>query len=284
MTRTRTHAALRALRAFMRTCWIVVLITFLFASIHCGDRDPWQWPSAFMLVSSLTVTLFFFVSSRIILATFAIITRRDPYEGSNVPNDGAPCSDASPTRRRFGKSWDAASIIGAALGILLFAILFTPFIARGRSAALHAAVVKSARAANREELYRRLEHADSEERWVALRVLEERGLDEKDRGVFAEIFGNSDLPEEVRRDAGIGLTMFDSPHPANVIEIAASGLDSEDPEMQLSAAWVLSRIAPGAPEYNEPRRRGSRRQEHENNVPRFQQWWKSRQNEEGNGP
>jgi hypothetical protein len=64
-----------------------------------------------------------------------------------------------------------------------------------------------------------------------------------------------------------------------MIELIAPVLDEHDPEIQLSAAWILCEIAPGAPEPFEIYWAGHRptlMEKYNRHVPEVRAWLKSR--------
>jgi hypothetical protein len=92
-------------------------------------------------------------------------------------------------------------------------------------------------------------------------------------------FLDARLSSDVRHHAGFQLTRCPAPHSEEIIALVAGQLDSEDPKMQLSAAWILGEIAPDAPTKVDIWYGGRRDlflKKYEANVPLFRNWWKAR--------
>jgi hypothetical protein len=168
----------------------------------------------------------------------------------------------------------------------------------------------------RKELYDLFRSSVFEDVRTAAQELERRGFEDRDWPAIASAFADRRLPIDHRQFFGwklvyglkwqrlpvlaascvglVGHPAGQSPllapsyliagiasvHLKDVIALVATVLDDEDPDAQLSAAWVLSEIVPDAPgKVDMVWGDGGRElfwKRHREAVPLYQHWWKAR--------
>jgi hypothetical protein len=172
-------------------------------------------------------------------------------------------------------------MMGVILASTLILAVNAPWVQYGIDSANYQGMVRSFRRLSREELHGRISDGDPEGVAFATKELRRRGYNDDDRAVLASAFGDARLTGRARHIAGAALTDCPPPHPEEVIAVVARELESQDPDMQLSAAWILGEIAPDSPTRFEINwGYGGRElfwEKYRANVPLFQRWWKARQ-------
>jgi hypothetical protein len=258
--------------AFLTGC-AASLVMLVFALSHAADRDPWQWPASFMCMGT------WFISY--MLATWYYGYRRGDHQEERLFRDLPPPQPEPRYRVRI----TVAGMMGVSLASALFLAFNAPFIWFAYHGASFQAKTRSLRKLSREELHKRVLGTDEEDTFLALRELRLRRFNDDDRAAFAGAFGDVSLPARARHLAGVGLTGCPPPHPEEVISLVAMELDSDNPDVRLSAAWVLGKIAPDAPTRFDIAWGHGRRvmtpEKYRAYVPLFQRWWKTRRQREG---
>jgi hypothetical protein len=175
--------------------------------------------------------------------------------------------------------------VGGMMGVVLASSLIlavnAPLSKDGIRRANHSKIVRSFQKMSRAELHARISNGDSGEAEFAINELLMRGYEPNDRAVLASAFNDARLTGEARHSAGVALTFIPLPHSEEIIAAVAKELENRNPDMQLSAAWILGEIAPDPPARFEiswgHRGRELFWEKYRANVPRFQHWWKARQ-------
>ena len=257
----------RFVKVFLVTGCIVSLGTMAFAFAHCGDRDPWQWPSAIMCVLTVPLTL----TSAMVYGGIRLLARAREASAGRVKPLHSHC--------RF-LSFSLSDAMVALLACALYMAVLAPIAKDGLGQASYRRSADSIRALSRNELRQIVRRAGVDDVDLALSELQERGFNEDDRATLAAVLANEKRPAKVRHLALVHLTDFPLPHPPAIIETVAKGLESKDPDVQLSAAWALGEMVPDAPTKFEIYwgNGGSKLfwEKYRANVPLFRQWWKSK--------
>jgi hypothetical protein len=245
------------------------LAALLFSRVHISDRDPWQWPSAFMCMGTWLVTL--------PLAAWYFAVRRNHRVDKAASDSGPPTTPHRLPRSRM----TVGGMMGVVLASTLILAVNAPLVKDGIHKSNHWEIGRFFKKMSRAELHAKISNGDSGEAEFAINELLRRGCEAADRAVLASAFSDARLTGEARHVAGVALTIIPPPHPEEIIAAVARELESRNPDMQLSAAWILGEIAPDAPARFEinwgHRGRELFWEKYRANVPRFQHWWKARQ-------
>lgn len=234
------------------------LFILVFAVAHAADRDPWQRPAVFMC---MTIWLISFM-----LASWNRGYRPSDHQYERLFRDFPPPKPEPLSCFRIS----VEGMIGCVLALALFLAADAPFIRLGYQDAIHQARTRAFRNLSREQLHQRVLGADREGSLLAFWEFQRRGFKADDAARFAIAFGDASLSSRARRSAGRCLADCPRPHPEPIIALVAQELESNDPDIQSSAAWILGEIAPDAPT------RCDSSDETRKNVILFQRWWRAR--------